>query len=179
MTTDEYLRGEEVLTPQELVWGVVRDAPSPHPRHQRAVVSLTVALIGHVRAHGLGEVFVSPLDVVLDRERGLVVQPDLFFFSKDRAHVVTDRVWGAPDLVVEVLSPNVRIGNLGQRLEWFAAYGVRECWLVHQLAREVEIVRFDEGREISRRRFGNTEPITSAVLPAFTLTLADLLPISG
>ncbi len=176
MTTDDYLAGEESLAPRELIWGVVRDAPSPHPRHQRAVVSLTVALVQHVRQEGAGEVFVSPLDVVLDRERGLIVQPDLFFFSKDRAHVVADRVWGAPDLVVEILSPSVRIGGLDERLQWFATYGVRECWLVHQLAREVEIVSFANGSIASRRRLRANERVASAVLPAFGLSLAELLP---
>jgi len=51
----------------------------------------------------------------------------LFFISNERGHTLSDRVCGAPDLVVEVLCPNPRIGKLGERIEWFARYGVSEC----------------------------------------------------
>lgn len=176
MTTDEYLAGEETLMPQELIWGVVRDAPTPHPRHQRAVFRLGELLAAHVRAHDLGEVFMSPLDVILDRERALIVQPDIFFIAKDRLqHLVTDRVRGAPDLVVEILSPRPRIGRLAERLDWFAAYGVRECWVVHQLSAAVEVLRFEQQRLAERRRFGADEPLVSGVLPGFTHRFADFV----
>ena len=167
ITTDEYLAGEETPLPQELVWGVVRDAPSPHPRHQRAVFRLAELLAAHVRANDLGEVFISALDVVLDQGRALVVQPDIFFIAKDRLHLVTDRVRGAPDLVVEILSPRPRIGELEERLGWFATYGVRECWLVHQLSAAVEVLRFAEGVTVEHRRFEAGQRIESTVLPGF------------
>lgn len=175
LTTDEYLAGEETLMPQELIWGVVRDAPTPHPRHQRAVFRLGELLAAHVRTHDLGEVFMSPLDVILDQERALVVQPDIFFIAKDRLPLVTDRVRGAPDLVVEVLSPRPRIGRLAERLDWFAAYGVRECWVVHQLSAAVEVLPFADGRITERRRVGADEPLASGVLPGFTHRFADFV----
>src|SRR5207253_1303453 len=59
----------------ELVDGEVLVTPSPHWSHQRVVVRLTVLLDAYVRAHALGEVFISPLDVKL--EPGLVLQPDV------------------------------------------------------------------------------------------------------
>jgi len=175
LSTDEYLAGEETVLPQELIWGVVRDAASPHPRHQRAVFRLGELLAAHVREHRLGEVFLSSLDVVLDRERALVVQPDMFFIAKDRLHIVTDRVWGAPDLVVEILSPHPRIGKLDERIGWFATYGVRECWLVHQLTAAVEVLRFENGETAERRRFGAEERILSSVLPAFPHAFSDFV----
>ncbi len=175
LTTDEYLAGEETLLPQELVWGVVRDAPTPHPRHQRAVFRLAELMAAHVRAGGLGEVFLSPLDVILDEARALVVQPDIFFVAKDRRHIVSDRVRGAPDLAVEVLSPRPRIGRLGERLGWFATYGVRECWVVHQLSAWVEVVAFADGQIGSRRRFAAGERVESRVLPGFPHAFADFV----
>jgi Uma2 family endonuclease len=175
LTTEAYLAGEETLLPQELIWGVVRDAPSPHARHQRAAFRLGRLLQDHVEAHDLGEVFLSPLDVVLDQQRALVVQPDAFFFSQDRLYHVSDRARGAPDLVVEILSPHPRIGKLDERLEWFARYGVRECWLVHQLSAEVHVLRFAEGRIAERRRFGADERIESTVLPGFPHAFADFV----
>src|SRR5262249_6428171 len=129
MTTAEYLATPESVVPQELAFGVWRVAESPTPRHQQAVLSLALALHKHVQAHRAGTVWVAPLDVILDEERALVVQPDLFVISNERAHILTDRVRGAPDLVVEVLSPQPRVGNINERVRWFAQYDVRECWL--------------------------------------------------
>jgi Uma2 family endonuclease len=98
----------------------LRVAESPLPRHQAVVFDLGLALAEHVRERRLGEVWLAPLDVILDAERSLIIQPDLFFVSNERGHIMRDRVRGAPDLVVEVLSPNPRIGKLGERIEWFA-----------------------------------------------------------
>lgn len=175
LTTDEYLAGEETLLPQELIWGLVRDAPTPHPRHQRAVFRLGELMAAHVRALDRGEVFLSPLDVILDEARGLVVQPDSFFVAKDRLRIVSDRVRGAPDLMVEILSPRPRIGRLDERLGWFATYGVRECWVVHQLSTHVDVLDFGGGHITARRRFGASERIESLVLPGFPHAFADFV----
>ena len=141
LTTDEYLAGEETLRPQELVWGVVRDAPTPHPRHQRAVFRLAELMAAHVRAGGLGEVFLSPLDVILDEARALVVQPDIFFVAKDRLHIVSDRVRGAPDLAVEILSPNTRRTDEITKRKLYERFGVAEYWVVDPELDTVKIYR--------------------------------------
>ncbi len=175
MTTEEYLATPETVLPAELAYGVLHVADSPLVRHQTAVRELFLALHEHVKARRLGEVWLSPLDVILDYEKALVVQPDLFFVSHDRAHIVTDRVRGAPDLVVEILSPHPRIGVLNRHLEWFAVYRVRECWVVHQIERWVEVVRFEAGAIQSREYFGEDEPIRSSVLPTFDRNLTSIL----
>jgi Uma2 family endonuclease len=161
--------------PQELVYGLVRDAPAPTPGHQWVVGDIFVALREHLQQHNLGRVWLAPIDVVLDRDANLVVQPDIVFVSHWRSGIVSDRVWGAPDLVVEVMSPLPRIGRLGERLEWFAKYGVRECWLAHQLAREIEVITYSEGAIDERRLFGPEEALKSEVLPAFNIAVGALL----
>jgi Uma2 family endonuclease len=175
LTTDQYFRSPETRLPQELVYGIVRDSPAPTPGHQHVVTKFLVALVLHVEAHDAGQVLLAPIDVVLDRQNSLVVQPDLGVVCHDRLHIVTDRVWGAPDLVVEVMSPEPRIGTLPERLEWFARYGVRECWLVHQEIAEVEVVQFRNGEFESRRFFLHDEPLRSVVLPKFDRSLASIL----
>ena len=175
ITTKDHLETPETLVPTELIYGVLRAADAPLAHHQRAVRDLCFALVEHAESRRLGEVLVSPLDVILDVERALVVQPDLLFISKERAHVVTDRVYGAPDLVVEVLSPKPRIGELGERINWFAEYGVRECWLVHQIQKRVEVINFDNGMVLGRTSFHERAPIRSRVLPDFDRTLASIL----
>lgn len=175
MTTEQYLKTPETVTPTELIYGVLRVADSPTPRHQAVLLDLAVAVRAHVRDRDLGRVWIAPLDVILDRERALIVQPDLIFVSHARLSRVTDRVWVAPDMVLEVLSPHPRIGKLAERLEWFASYGVRECWLVHLPERQLGIVSFAEGRVADRQTFAEDTPIQSAVLPDFTQTLQSIV----
>ncbi len=177
MTAFEYLFSPETPRVQELHHGVVRVAESPTPRHQRLVLKLATILRAQVEPPGLGEIFIAPLDVVLDQVKDLVVQPDLFFVSHAREHIVTDRVWGAPDLVVEVLSPKPRLGSLETRLRWFTDYGVRECWLVHQIARQVEVLRFDAGSEATRRVYGAHDRVVSDRIPDLDLLVGDLISV--
>jgi Uma2 family endonuclease len=175
MSTLEYLATPETNRVHELWHGVLQVAESPTSWHQDLVFELAVALREHVLAHDLGKVWVAPLDVVLDHERGLIVQPDLMFVARGREDIVTNKMFGAPDLVVEVLSPHPRIGAVSPRVQWFAAHGVRECWLVHQLVHSIEILEFDRGHVARRTRVAAASPIPSVVLPAFPRTLEGIV----
>ena len=175
MTVEEYFGTPETVQPMELVFGVLRVAEAPTPRHQSAVANLFLALDAHVRARGIGRVWLSPLDVVLDERNALIVQPDLMFISNEREWIVRDRVRGAPDLVIEVLSPNPRIGQTEERVAWFAKYGVRECWLLDQARREVTVLEFANRRITRRRVFTRAQPLVSTVVPEFAKALDDIL----
>jgi Uma2 family endonuclease len=175
MTIDEYLRTPETVLPAELRFGVLRVAESPTPRHQSAVARLFRALDAYVAARGIGEIWLAPLDVILDDEKALIVQPDLMFISNENAWIVGDRVRGAPDLVVEVLSPNPRIGKTEERVVWFAQYGVRECWLVHLDRREITVMTYANRRIATRVTFGRRHSISSCVFPEFTASFDDIV----
>jgi Uma2 family endonuclease len=176
-SVDDYLGGEETLDRQELEWGrMVREAcppkpwrrgtPGPFYRHQSAVTELTVLLATHVRAYDLGRVVVSPIDVVLDAERALVVQPDIVFVSTERLSIIRNQIWGAPDLVVEVLSAGTQKRDRTKKVGWYREYGVRECWLVDESAQRVEIHELGPARRV--RRFGPQRRIRSTVLTQLT-----------
>jgi len=175
MTTVEYLETPETVEPRELAYGVLRVAESPTLLHQRVVRDVTVALHTYVREHRLGEVIPAPMDVILDYDAALVVQPDVLFVSAERSHIMGERLIAAPDLVVEVLSPHPRIGRLDERVGWFAKYGVRECWLVDLKRREFVLLSFANGLVDARTLLIGRQRITSAVLPGLTLTPADIL----
>lgn len=172
--TNEYFRSPETLLPQELVYGYVREAAAPSAAHQRVVGALFIRLSQHLGNTGAGEAWLAPLDVVLDVERNLVVQPDLSVVLTEHADIVTDRIWGAPDLVVEVVSPNPRIGTLEERLEWFATCGVRECWLVHLPGSRIEVIRFEKGVILSMM-YSPLAEVRSSVLPGLRLTPLDVM----
>ena len=171
----DYLEQEETNRPEELRWGVVREAPSPAPPHQDAALNFAFAWRRHAVRHRPGHVLIAPMDCVFDRERALIVQPDLLFVSKERGHIVTDRVWGAPDLVLEVLSPQPRLGRLDERLAWFAQYGVKECWLYRQPQRSLEIRSFADGVETAGCTFGFDERIVSPLWPEFDRSCAEIM----
>ncbi len=117
--------------------------PSPGLGHQRLVKRLVVTLHGFVESHDLGEVFVSPFDVLFGE--GDYVEPDVLFVRKDHADAVTDRgVEGPPDLVVEVLSPSTEARDRGIKLERYRHYGVPEYWIVDPHDRTVEVWRLGE-----------------------------------
>ena len=177
MTVDEYFRTPETVLPAELRFGILRVSDAPNPNHQSVVAQLFVALRAHVLERKLGRVWLSPLDVVLDPEKALIVQPDLMFISNAESWIVQDRVRGAPDLVVEVLSPNPRIGKTDEHLRWFAEYGVRECWLVHQDQHRVSIVGFEDAQIAQRRLVGRRDAIVSSVLPDFSMSLQQILEL--
>lgn len=174
LTVEEYLATPETNRRQELAWGVVRQPPAPTWDHQAAVGRLFARLDAHVARLKLGQVGVSPIDVVLDAEQHLVVQPDLVFVAADRRGIIRDRIWGAPDLVVEVLSPDSRRYDREQKRAWYTRYGVRELWLVDPPASSIgvcdlllpanDLVEYS-GRQILRSR----------VLPRLRLRVSSVL----
>jgi len=133
----EYFDLEETNRPMELVYGVVvREPAMPSWSHQLLSGRLIALLSSHVEELSLGQVS-PPVDVVLDAEAALVVQPDIVFISHERLGIVHDRVWGPPDLVVEILSPSTARRDRSVKLAWYRQYGVRECWLVAPTLRAV------------------------------------------
>lgn len=174
LTTSEYLQTAESVRVQELIVGTLRVGESPGVRHQDLLLELAILMRVFASQHQLGRVFVAPLDVILDPARALILQPDLFYVSKMRQDIITDRIWGAPDLVVEVMSPHPRIGQLQERIEYFAHYGVRECWLLHQLSRSIEVLTLNGYGVESRHTFTEVERLRSTVLRDFRLSPAVL-----
>jgi Uma2 family endonuclease len=167
MTIDDYLSGPEEMRRRELVWGVVREPPSPFAPHQHVITRVTVLLDTHVREHDLGSVLVSPMDVVLDERKALVVQPDVMFISHARAGIIRDFVWGAPDLVVEVASRGTARYDSGTKLGWYRTYNVLECWLVNPEHRTVTVVNLQAPEEEAGRTFRGNGRVSSPVLPRF------------
>jgi len=163
ISTCDYLADAETTRRRELVYGVVREPPAPFYNHQHLLTRLAVLLSAHVDERGLGEVCVAPVDVVLDARRALIAQPDLVFIAARRLDIVDEQIWGAPDLVVEVLSPGTARRDRTTKLGWYRKYGVREYWLVDPAAESIAVVRLLL-RPIRRRVFQGRAVLRSSVL---------------
>jgi Uma2 family endonuclease len=173
MTVATYLAGEETNRPQELAYGVLREPAAPSFQHQIIVGRIYDHLHRHVRRRKAGVVVVSPVDVILDREKHLVVQPDVVFIRAERLGICTDRIWGAPDLVVEVLSTGNLRHDRTVKVAWYAKYGVPECWLVDTIARTIDVIDLTAPQRKSRT-FEPQELVRSNVLPHLRLRPASL-----
>ena len=157
----------------ELLDGDLVVTPAPGERHQSVSVLLTSRLFQFVTENRLGRVYAAPFDVVLSNTD--VVQPDLLFVSNERAHVVTAaNVQGAPDLVVEILSPSTAERDLTFKRSLYARHGVREYWIVDTEARTVTVLRLREGEFEVAGEYGAGETLTSPVLPGFELRVDDM-----
>ena len=169
MTADEYLYDtEEINRIRELAAGVLREPPAPFFAHQKTVLRISWLLHEHVEARRLGEVAVAPIDVVLDHARALILQPDVIFISAERAGIIRNQVWGAPDLVVEVLSAGSAHYDRTEKLGWYRQYGVRECWLADTDAAELTRIDFT-GAQPDVQVARGVASIRSVVLPDLTV----------
>jgi Uma2 family endonuclease len=171
VTTDEYLDSEETTRHVELAWGEVHEA-APNWDHQMTVGHLFARLDAHVRRFGLGHVGLAPIDVILDGPRNIVVQPDILFVAPDRCDLIRKQFWGAPNLVVEVLSPDTRRHDRTEKRQWYAEYGVQELWLVDP--REAAVAVGDP--KVPANRFATyfaAQMVRSRVLPRLRLRAAQ------
>ena len=113
----------------ELLDGELIMSPSPNIPHQDSLFDLGVDLKLLTRRTRIGRVFIAPVDVVLSDTD--VVQPDLVFVSRERSHIITVRnIRGAPDLVVEILSPSTAERDRIFKRSLYAIHGVKEYWMV-------------------------------------------------
>jgi Uma2 family endonuclease len=100
-------------------------------------------------------------------------EPDLFWISPENTHCFLEdngRYWhGAPDLVIEILSPSTASGDRGIKYETYEKYGVREYGLVDPDAKFVEVYRHEGGRFERQGVFKPNQPFVSAVLGGATI----------
>ena len=114
----------------ELIEGVFYDMATPTTNHQAIGGFIHKKLLDHVLEHkGPCFPFISPVDVQLDCDDKTVIQPDVLVVC-DRSKYKNGRVFGAPDLVVEVLSPSSRKKDMQIKLAKYYNAGVREYWII-------------------------------------------------
>ena len=162
--TIEYLCTDESNRWRELAFGVVREPAAPFFSHQAIALRVARLLCDHVEPRQLGRVATAPVDVVLDPDRALVLQPDVLFVATERLTIIRDQVWGPPDLVVEVLSAGTEAYDRGEKLGWYRRYGVKEGWLVDPRHEQVTVCDFRGVQPVVNTAHSRMR-ISSRVLP--------------
>lgn len=174
-TYQDYLMLPETLNRVELIDGELVREPSPGASHQQIVGNVYTRLRRFVQRRRLGVVFLGPLDVVLGLEgEEEVIQPDLLFVARERMAIVRKLIRGAPDLVIEVLSPSTIRRDREVKRRLYARYGIREFWVVDPESRTLEVLSLSEGEFVSRGVFGEVDLVSSSVLPGLRLRVSDV-----
>jgi Uma2 family endonuclease len=175
LTYDDYLLFPEDGLRHEILDGEHYVAASPFVRHQRISGRIYRPLGSWVEEHGLGEVFYASVDVVLSPHD--VAVPDLFYIAKARAGIITDKnIQGAPDLVVEIISPSTRRRDEGIKLQRYEAFGIEEYWMFYPERRTTRVYR----REGSRLRLVDGlsaaagDILTTPLLPGLEIPLTEI-----
>lgn len=175
LTYEEYRRLPDDQR-YELMEGELVMTPAPTSRHQRILVRLSSSLDLFTYERGLGVVLVAPTDVVLSTHT--VLQPDLLFVASGRTSIIDPQgaVHGAPDLVVEILSPSTAQRDLQIKRQLYSQYGVREYWIVDPDARLVEVLTHQGSGLDTWQRFTSDAVLTSTVIPGLKVKLAEIMP---
>ncbi len=157
----------------ELINGEIVKKGAPNPKHQLVSGKLFRVITALVDNKKLGTVLYAPIDVFLGEYNSL--QPDLLFIAKAREEIITDNgVEGAPDLVIEILSPSTMKHDRGSKMKIYRQHQVQEYWIVDSKNQSIEVYQLKDN-EYDLASFAVEEgEITSQVLPGLSLAVTSV-----
>lgn len=158
----------------EIIEGDLQMTPAPNARHQAISTFLVATVWSFVRSARLGTVLAAPTDVVLAPEN--VVQPDILFVSMARKDIIDPKagINGAPDLVMEVLSPSDPRRDQVVKRDLYERYGVQEYWIVDPEDQTVEVLTRSAAGLETWQRFSSGSELTSPLLPGLTIAVEEI-----
>ena len=157
----------------EVIDGELHVTPAPSWGHQTAASTLLAYLWNYVRPRRLGQVVTAPVGVVLEEETG--VQPDLVYVSRERSGIIVERgVEGAPDLIVEVLSPGTQARDRGIKMRAYARAGVPHYWMLDPPNKTLEAYELSEQGYGAAQVYGPGGTFRPALFPGLEIRIDDL-----
>lgn len=148
-------------TRAELINNQLFMSPAPTTIHQKVIVTLTGQFYNYINEYKNGEVLVSPVDVFLDAKNA--VQPDIVFVANENASILKDDgIHGAPDLVIEVLSPGTEKHDLNKKKKLYEKSGVKEYWIVDPITKESQGYQLKDSKYVLFKE--EDAKLTSALL---------------
>ena len=137
-------------------------APSPDRFHQDILGNLHFILRSHLEKNPSGSIHLAPSDVQLTDLN--IFQPDLYYVSNTQRAILTDQgARGAPDLIVEILSPKTAKLDRGLKREVYARSGVEEMWIIDPALKKIEVYRFAKAIDVPAGTFGVRHKFESAL----------------
>lgn len=178
-TYEDYLRLPDDGQRYEVIRGHLYVAPAPTYDHQFTLTRCITLFDSFVSSRELGEVLVSPFDILLPGGLGSPVEPDLICFRAGNQPRRGDKNFlGIPDLVLEVLSPGTRNRDRGVKFRTYQEAGIPEYWIVDPSTRTVVVHALGAAKSYKVLCRGRTgEAVWSTVLPGFRLDVGVLFPV--
>lgn len=165
----------------ELLKGkIFKMSPAPNVAHQRASTEIFGRFYMYFRQHQC-QLFAAPFDVRLpdskkktgDKDVFTVVQPDLCIIC-DENKLDERGCIGAPDLIVEILSPGNTNKEMKNKFRLYEEAGVKEYWLVEPNDRIVLVYYLKEGQYIGLKPFTDEEDVESFIFPDLSIPVAEI-----
>ena len=124
-------------SPYQLIEGELIMSPSPSSYHQIILWNFGFMISDHIRKHNLGFVLYAPIDVYLNDNNAY--QPDIIFISKENKAIIKEKgILGAPDLVIEILSPSTAYYDIKTKKEVYEKMGVKEYIIVDPVLKTID-----------------------------------------
>ena len=145
----------------ELIDGRFFEMTAPRAIHQAVQMKLAYRFENYRRTKKGGkdcQVFPAPFDVQLDRDQYTMLEPDISIIC-DRDKIQGFGCYGAPDMIVEILSISTRSKDMYTKLSKYKNAGVREYWMVDPLKKKVIVYHFENGDEIALYGFDAKIPV--------------------
>lgn len=173
LTYQDYVNMPDDGHRYELIDGELIMVAAPLTIHQKVIMNIISKILPFVEKKKYGELFTSPIDVVLSEHTTL--QPDIIFIAKEHSSIITEKnIQGAPDLVIEILSPSSFYYDWFDKKELYEQHGVKEYWIVDPLRRWADVYIL-EGKKYKRiQHEEQTGILTSAVLNGFKIDLQEM-----
>ena len=159
--------------PYQLIKGKLIMTPAPNPVHQIILGRFFRTLSEFVEDKKAGMVLFSPVNLYLNDKNAF--QPDIIFLSKDgNAVIKRDGIYGAPDIVIEILSPSTAHYDLREKFKVYERTGVREYWIVDPDMKTVEVYINDGGAFSLKYKVEVKGEVGSTVLENFKIKLEEI-----
>lgn len=143
----------------ELIDGQMYMMAPPNTRHQSLVSELTVTIGSYIRSRaGNCKVFPAPFAVFLNKDDLNYVEPDIVVIC-DKEKITEKGCNGAPDWIIEVVSPSTSRMDYGIKLFKYRSAGVREYWIVNPKTRTVNLFDFEHEKMSNQYSFEDTIPV--------------------
>lgn len=159
--------------PFQLINSELVISPSPLYIHQQIVLNIALQIKLYLQSSGTGgEVVISPMDVKLDDIN--IFQPDILYISENRKHIIKERIDGAPDLIIEVLSPTTAYYDLRQKKDIYEQYNVLEYIIIDPGQLNAESHVLENGRFTLKQKAQKTEKLNSNLLSGLVIDLQKI-----
>lgn len=175
-TYQDYLELPEDGQKHEIINGELLMTPAPQVIHQIISANIMDELRAFVKKTNLGLVLCAPVDVVFSETA--VVEPDILFISKKNAAIAGEKnISGAPDLLIEIISPSSGYYDMVEKKDLYEKFGVKEYWIVDPKKRWIEIYVNKEDKFKLLQRQENKGILASKVLSGFQIQFATIFNV--